>query len=175
MNQRLTFTTERSLSLNCNGLKNVTKGLRDVKEGGISARKAGLLWGLSMKKSTLQVRLNRRVTFDRLVEVPSPIFLNKKWRKKVVCRLANWACKLRLRHVHGCLPYMISEKVPRPGSKNHAIFKTAARVPHHTPVTCYVLFHDARLYFWNRLPDYFASAKEAYKSLACRNLWTITK
>ena len=35
-----------------------------MKEGGISARKAGLLWGLSMKKSTLQVRLNRRVTFD---------------------------------------------------------------------------------------------------------------
>ena len=46
--------------------------------------------------------------------------------------------------------------------------------PHHTPVICYVLFHDARLYFWNRLPDYFASAREAYKSLACRNLCTIT-
>ena len=50
---------------------------------------------------------------------------------------------------------------------------TAARVPHHTPVICYVLFHDARLYFLNRLPDYFASAREAYKSLACRNLCTI--
>ncbi|CAH3029151.1 unnamed protein product [Porites evermanni] len=60
------------------------------------------------------------------------------------------------------------------GSKNHTIFKTAARVPHHTPVICYVLFHDARLYFWNRLPDYFASAREAYQSLACRNLCTIT-
>ena len=54
------------------GLKNVTKGLRDVKEGGISARKAGLLLGLSIKKSTLQVRLNRRVTFDRRIDVPSP-------------------------------------------------------------------------------------------------------
>ena len=31
------------LEWGCNGLKNVTKGLRDVKEGGISARKAGLL------------------------------------------------------------------------------------------------------------------------------------
>ena len=41
------------------------------------------------------------------------------------------------------------------------------------PVICYVLFHDARLYFWNRLPDYFASVREAYKSLACRNLCTI--
>ena len=37
-----------------------------------------------------------------------------------------------------------------------------------------VLFHDATLYFWNRLPDYFASAREAYKSLTCRNLCTIT-
>ena len=52
-------------------------------------------------------------------------------------------------------------------------FNNPARVPHHTPVICYVLFHDARLYFWNRLPDYFASAREAYKSLACRNLCTI--
>ena len=52
-------------------------------------------------------------------------------------------------------------------------FNNAARVPHHTPVICYVLFHDARLYFLNRLPDYFASAREPYKLLACRNLCTI--
>ena len=57
-------------------------GLTDVKEGGISARKAGLLWGLSMKKSTLQVGLNRRVTFDRWVEVPFPIFFLKEKMKK---------------------------------------------------------------------------------------------
>ena len=44
-----------------------------MKEGGISARKAGLLWGLSMRKS-LQVRLNRRVTFDRRIEIPSQAF-----------------------------------------------------------------------------------------------------
>ena len=44
----------------------------------------------------------------------------------------------------------------------------------YIPVICYVLFHDARLYFWNRLPHYFASAREAYKSLACRNLCTVT-
>ena len=36
------------LSEKCHKLK----GLRDVKEGGISARKAGLLLGLSMEKST---------------------------------------------------------------------------------------------------------------------------
>ena len=62
------------LEWGCNGLKNVTKGLRDVKEGGISARKAGLLWGLSMKKSTLLVSPNKRVTFVRRIEVPSPSF-----------------------------------------------------------------------------------------------------
>ena len=53
-------------------------------------------------------------------------------------------------------------------------FNNPARVPHHTPVICYVLFHDARLYFWNRLRDYFASAREAFKSFACRNICTIT-
>ena len=68
----------------------------------------------------------------------------------------------------------ISEKVPRQGSKKHTIFKTAARVPHHTPVICYVLFHDARLYCWSRLRDYLESAREAYKSLACRSLCTTT-
>ena len=72
------------------------------------------------------------------------------------------------------MPSLTSEKIPRQGSKNYTIFETAARVPHHTPVICYVLFHDGRLYFWNRWSDYFASAREAYKSLACRNLCTIT-
>ena len=41
----------------------------------------------------------------------------------------------------------------------------------------FVMFYftrDARLYFWNRLPDYFGSAREAYESLACRNLCTVT-
>ena len=53
-----------------------------MKEGGISARKAGLLWGLSMKRSTLQVKLNRRVTFDRRIEVPSPSFFFKENEEK---------------------------------------------------------------------------------------------
>ena len=60
-----------------------------MKEGGISATKAGLLWGLSMKKSTLQVRLNSRVTFDRQIEVSSPsfFFLRKNEEKK---SFADW-------------------------------------------------------------------------------------
>ena len=58
-----------------------------MKEGGVSARKAGLLWGLSMKKSTLHVRLNRRVTFDRRIEVPSPNFFFKDEKMKEKSRL----------------------------------------------------------------------------------------
>ena len=48
--------------------------------------------GLSMKKSTLQVRLNRRVTFDRRIEVPLPGFFFfglTKMRNKPDGRLAN--------------------------------------------------------------------------------------
>ena len=42
--------------------------------------------------------------------------------------------------------------------------------PDHTSVICYVYFtmigSQIDLYFWNRLPDYFAIVREAYKSLA---------
>ena len=82
------------LEWGCNGLKNVTKGLRDVKEGGISARKAGSLWGLSMKKSTLQVRLNRRVTFDHRVEVPSLSFFFFKKKNEERKSFADWKIEL---------------------------------------------------------------------------------
>ena len=47
----------------CNGLKNSPKGLRDVKEGEISGRKAAQVWGLSMKKSTLQVRRRALISY----------------------------------------------------------------------------------------------------------------
>ena len=63
-----------------------------MKEGGVSARKEGLLWGLSMKKSTLQVRLNRRVTFDRRVEVPSPSFFKIKNEERK--SFAGWLIEL---------------------------------------------------------------------------------
>ena len=54
-----------------NGLKNVSKGLRDVEERWISARKAGQLWGLTRawNQHCLRVGLNSRVTFDRRIEV----------------------------------------------------------------------------------------------------------
>ena len=77
--------------------------MKDVKEGGISARKAGQMWGLSIKKLTLQARLNRRVTFDRRIDGPSPVFFSflkqkmKKRKKKANCK----AWKPRLWLVHG--------------------------------------------------------------------------
>ena len=40
-----------------------------------------------MKKSTLQVRPNRRVTFDRRIEVPSPSFFFKDEKMKEKSRL----------------------------------------------------------------------------------------
>ena len=46
-----------------------------------------------MKKSTLQVRLNRRVAFDRRIEVPSPsfFFFNKNEEKQ---SFADWLIEL---------------------------------------------------------------------------------
>ena len=133
-----------------------------MKEGGISARKAGLLWGLSMKKSTLQVRLNRRVTFDRRIEVPSPSFFfkTKNEEKK---SFADWLIELA-NQGFGMSTDAFLNSVKKFLDKEVSIVchLTTARVPHHTPVICYVLFHDARLCFWNRLPDYFASAREVY-------------
>ena len=168
------------LEWGCKSLKNVTKGLRYVKEGGISPRKAGLLWGLRMKKSTLQVRLNRRVTFDRRIEVPSPSFFKNKKEMKGKSRLQiGWLSLQTAASACPRMPSLISEKVPTQGSKNYQelleLYQvTPARVPHLTPVIRYVLVHNARLYFWNRSPDHLVSAREAYKSLACRNLCTIT-
>ena len=58
-----------------NGLKNVSKGLRDVKEFKeelVLEKQANGDW--AWRNQTLQVRLNRRVTFDRQIEVPSLVF-----------------------------------------------------------------------------------------------------
>ena len=63
-----------------NGLKNSPKGLRDVKERGISARKTVQMWGLIMKKSTLQVR-KKRGEWPLTVEGPRPVFLAKRRKK----------------------------------------------------------------------------------------------
>ena len=48
-----------------------------------------LLLGLSMKKSTLKVRLNRRVTFDRRIEVPKIKNEEKKSFADWLIELAN--------------------------------------------------------------------------------------
>ena len=47
---------------------------------------------MSMKKSTPQVSPNRRVTFDRRIEVPSPSFLKIKNEEKR--SFADWQIEL---------------------------------------------------------------------------------
>ena len=103
--------------------------------------------------------------------LPQALFLNKKWRKK---SFGDWLIKLANRGFGMSTDAFLKSVTKFPDKKVRIIPLTAARVSHHTPVICYVLFHDAGLYFWNRLPGYFASAREAYKSLGCRNLCTIT-
>ena len=46
------------------------------------------------KSSTLQVRLNRRVTFDRRSEVPSPSFFFFKTKNEEKKSFADWLIKL---------------------------------------------------------------------------------
>ena len=115
----------------CNGLKNLSKGLRDVKEGGISARKRQPKCGdCAWRTSTLHVRLNGGVTFDRR-KGPSPVLKNEKKKKK-----------------------------------KKTVRKLAARVVFPNIFQSFVMFFftilgsQVDLYFWNRMPDYFASATE---------------
>ena len=68
-----------------------------MKEGAISARKAGLFWGLSMMKSTLQVRLKySRVTFDCRIEKSWVLFLSiyQKHLTLLVTRTFLISCRL---------------------------------------------------------------------------------
>ena len=94
------------------------KGLRDVTD-----RKAGLSWGLCMKKSTLQVRLNGRVTFDRRIEVPSlSSFFKLKNEEKQ--SFADWLIELANRGfgISTDAFLKISErKFPRHWSTNYTI------------------------------------------------------
>ena len=119
-----------------------------------------------MKKSTLtQVTLNRRVTFDGRIEFFS-FFLKKKWRKnkKTVCKWANWVWKPWFWLVHRCFNFLKSVKkfLPRTQSLTFPIIQS------------FCPGSQIDLYFWNRLPDYFANAREPYNSLACQNLCTVT-
>ena len=101
-----------------------------------------------MKKSTLQVRLNRRVTFDRQIEVHSPSFLYliKNEEKK---SFAEWLIELA-NGGFGMSTDAFLKSVKKFPDKGVILiyYLTAACVLYHTPVICYVLFHDAnaRLY-----------------------------
>ena len=77
-----------------------------------------------MKKSTLQVRLNERVTFDRR-KGPSPVFFKQKIGKTEFCHFL-WVQFFSL------FP-----------STSPTLIRRSRSFPDRTPVICYVLFHDA--------------------------------
>ena len=92
-----------------------------MKQGGISVRKAGLLQGLNMKKSTLPVRLNKRVTFDRQIEVPSPSFFFKI-KNEEKKSFTDWLIELANRRFGMSTDTLLkSVKKFLQGSKNYAI------------------------------------------------------
>ena len=66
------------LEWGCNGLKNVTKGLQDVREGGISARKAGLLWGLSINKSMIMIMIMNLYCTKTVEEYSKALYIKLK-------------------------------------------------------------------------------------------------
>ena len=104
-----------------------------------------------MKKSTLQVRLNRRVTFDRRIEVPSPSFFfkTKNEEKK---SFADWLIELANRGF-GMSTDAFLKSVKKFLDKEVRImpFNNRSRsLPYPSHLLCfisYVLFYDTRLYF----------------------------
>ena len=127
-----------------------------------------------MKKSTLQVRLF-------LIEWPLKVeralllcsYLNKKEnnnnKNKTVHRLANWVCisyekkkKKKLKNFVLFVSFFFHVFSP------HLQLWSAARVFFPTIPQSFVMFcftmlaSQIDLYFWNRMPDYFATARRAY-------------
>ena len=98
------------LEWSCNGLKSFSRGLRNVKEGGISARKVAQMWKCWDWAWRNQAQDCRS---DKMGEWPLTVgrallhfffFLTKNQKqkkKKPVGRLANWACKQGLELVLG--------------------------------------------------------------------------
>ena len=105
-------------------------------------------------------------------------FLTKMKKNKPVCRWATAVIELANRSF-GSVKKLLDKEV------RTIPFNSRSRsLPYTSHLLCQepllVMFYftmlgsQIDLYFWNRLPNYFASAREAYKSLACRNLCTIT-
>ena len=126
----------------CNGLKNLSlKVLRDVKEGGISARRRQPKYGdCARGKSTLYIRLFGRVTFDRR-NGPSPFFFffffftkneGKNWFADWLIELACYRKNIRI---------FVS-------FFSHFFLPTSPTLLISPLVICYVLFHDARFPGW---------------------------
>ena len=120
----------------CNGLKNFSKGLRDVKEGGISARKRQPKCGdCAWRKSTLHVRLNGGVTLTvGRALLHFFVYKNEKKEKEKEKPIRKLAARVVFPNIF----------------QSFVMF-------------CFtILGSQVDLYFWNRKPDYFnfASATE---------------
>ena len=84
------------------------------------------------------------MTFDRRIEVPSPsFFLTKNEEKK---SFADWLIELANRGFRMSTDVFL--KSVKKFLDKEVSHLTTARVPHHTRVICYVLFHDTRLYIF---------------------------
>ena len=97
------------LKWSCNGLKSFSRGLRDVKEGGISARKVAQMWKCgdwAWRNQPLDGRSDKMeewpLTFGRALLHFFFFFFNQKWKSE-------------------------SEKVPKQGSRDLYRFKTASQ------------------------------------------------
>lgn len=92
------------------------KAMKDVKEGGLSTRKAAQKWGI--KKTTLVDRLSGKVDYDR--RKGSPSVLSKTEENQ----LADWLTELANRGFglfKDAFLSRISEKIPRQGRQDHTI------------------------------------------------------
>ena len=125
------------LEWSCNGLKSFSRGLRDVKEGGISARKVAQMWKCgdwAWRNQPLDG------TSDKMGEWPLTVgrallhffffFLTKNEKqkqKKPVGRLANWACKQGLELVLGWVLSSVKNFLSKELSRDLYRFKTASQ------------------------------------------------
>ena len=114
-----------------------------MKEGAISARKAGLFWGLSMMKSTLQVRLKySRVTFDCRIEKSWVLFLSiyQKHLTLLVTRTFLISCRLMELSIRSLIGLLIICFLERNQSNSKVLCQM--------PIPYFLEFH--REVYWDR-------------------------
>ena len=104
--------------------------------------------------------------------LPQVFFFKLKVKKQSCLQIG----KLSLQIAASACPWMPSLKKQWKSSqtrKYELYHLTAARVPHHTHLLCFISrCYNCRLYFWNRLPDYFASAEKFISRLPSKFMYS---